>query len=306
MLSLLVFVVSVAAQSCAFVGSKGLCSETCNAGVFVLTSDGAAGCESAELAQPARICCVEAKCTAMQKEGFCGTSSLCKLTSVERAQSTGCSAMWPQGTVCCVEAPATAGVPTPAPTEFEPLKTWWVWLSAAALLAIVVLCICGLCLYAAYRRKREFDHVRRVAMARKQSSKKLLVHHPQRDGASRTGRDTTRASKLEVENAPAIDFVHAPAAMPVAPRDSRPLPPPPAPLAPPAITLPPPPRLARPTQASSIPYFEPMAHGPESDLELQFMTVQRNGAIDGGNGTQSYSALPNNDETLRARGEPVW
>jgi hypothetical protein len=89
MLSLLVFVVSVAAQSCAFVGSKGLCSETCNAGVFVLTSDGAAGCESAELAQPARVCCVEAKCTAMQKEGFCGTSSLCKLTSVERGAVDG-------------------------------------------------------------------------------------------------------------------------------------------------------------------------------------------------------------------------
>jgi hypothetical protein len=186
----------------------------------------------------------------------------------------------------------------PRRPSLSPLKTWWVWLSAAALLAIVVLCVCGLCLYAAYRRKRKFDHVRRVAMARKQSSKKLLVHHPQRDGASRTGRDATRGGKLEVDNAPAIDFV------PVAPRDSRPLPPPPAP---PAITLPPPPRLARPTQASSIPYFEPVAHGPESDLELQFMTVPRNGvALDGGNDTQAYAALPNNDETLRARGEPVW
>lgn len=213
--------------------------------------------------------------------------------------ATGCSALFPAGAVCCVDVPTAS--PTPAPTEFDAVSTWWVWLAAAAGLACFVLLGCGLCLLALYMRRRKLDAQRRRARARKEQhalARTTTTHHPLRGRASGAHDDGADIVMRQAAS------VHAPSLLPPAPRDSRPMPPPPAPLPPPPVSeLPPPPPLARPSRAFT--HFAPLAAEPENEvLLLDYIELQPETptlTIDNDSRSRGYTALPHNESTKRAQ-----
>ncbi len=210
--------------------------------------------------------------------------------------ATGCSSLFPAGAVCCVDVPTTP--PSPAPTEFDAVSTWWVWLAAAAGLACFVMLGCGLCLLAVYMRRRKLDAQRRRARARKEHAlARTTTHHPLRGRASAAHDD---AADIVMRQAASI---HAPSLLPPAPRQSRPMPPPPAPLPPPPISeLPPPPPLARPSRAFT--QFAPVAAEPENEvLLLDYIELQPETptmSLDNDTRERGYTALPHNESTKRA------